>query len=72
MQSWMLDPKQAVIDAKAALLARMPDYAERMAILDRWLAGEVAAVRAEGAAAIPQSDWRSMRNLPRYFSGSYY
>jgi len=60
MQSWMLDPKQAVTDAKAALLTRMPDYAERMAILDRWLAGEVAAVRAEGAAAIPQIDYREI------------
>ena len=60
MQSWMLDPKQAVTDAKAALLARMLDYAERMAVLDRWLAGEVAAVRAEGAAAIPQIDYREI------------
>jgi hypothetical protein len=60
MQSGMLDPKQAVIDAKAALLERMPDYAERMAILDRWLAGEVAAVRAEGAGAIPQIDYREI------------
>ena len=65
MQSWMLDPKQAVTDAKAALLARMLDYAERMAVLDRWLAGEVAAVRAEGAAAIPQISYEesNRRNI---------
>lgn len=54
MQAWMNDPKQGVIDAKAALLARMPDCAARMAQLNEWLADEVASVKSDGGAAIPQ------------------
>lgn len=54
MRDWMHNPRQAVMDAKAALLARMPDVAVRMQRLDEWLADEVAAVQAEGADAVPQ------------------
>jgi len=57
---WMLNPKQAVIDAKAALRACIPERARRMARLNEWLADEVAAVRAEGSDAIPQLDFRSV------------
>lgn len=57
MEKWMQNPEQAVIEAKAALLARMPDCTQRMQRLDQWLADEVAAVRAEGAEAIPQFDY---------------
>ena len=62
MQNWMNNPKQAVIDAKAALLARMPDVALRMRRLDEWLADEVAAVQAEGADAVPQLAYRDVVN----------
>lgn len=54
MQVWMNNPKQGVIDAKAALLAQIPDCAGRMARLDEWLADEVAAVKTEGLDAVPQ------------------
>ena len=58
----MHNPRQAVIDAKAALLARMPDVAPRMRRLDEWLADEVAAVKAEGADAVPQLAYRDVCN----------
>jgi hypothetical protein len=63
MEKWMQNPEQGVpvrtvIDAKAALLSRLPDCAQRMQRLDQWLADEVAAVRAEGADVIPQVDYR--------------
>lgn len=58
----MHNPQQAVIDAKAALLARMPDVAERMRRLDEWLADEVAAVEAEGVDAVPQLAYRDVCN----------
>ena len=45
MQNWMHNPRQAVIDAKAALLARMPDVALRMRRLDEWLADEAVQLR---------------------------
>lgn len=57
----MHNPEQAVIDAKAALLARMPDGAQRMRRLDQWLADEVAAVQAEGADVIPQLAYCEVR-----------
>lgn len=60
MQSWMSNPKQGVMDAKAALLARMPDGAARMVRLNEWLADEVAAVKSEGAEAIPQIAFRDV------------
>lgn len=56
----MHNPQQAVIDAKAALLARMPDVAQRFHRLDEWLADEVAAVQAEGADAVPQLAYRDV------------
>ena len=46
----MQNPKQGVIDAKAALLAQMPDCAVRMAQLNEWLTDEVAAVKADCGA----------------------
>lgn len=58
----MNNPQQAVIDAKAALLARMPDVALRRRRLDEWLADEVAAVQAEGADAVPQLAYRDVCN----------
>ncbi len=36
------------------------DAAERMAHLDRWLAAEVAAIRDEGSAVVPQLDYREL------------
>jgi len=62
MQEWMKDPKQAVIDTKAALKSRMPDRAERMARMNKWLTEEVAAVKAEGTAAIPQLDFKEVQS----------
>lgn len=56
----MQNLEQVVIDAKAALLARMPDCTQRMKRLDEWLADEVAAVKAEGADVIPQLDYRDV------------
>ncbi len=61
MQAWMHDPKQAVIDAKAALLARMPDCTVRMARLDEWLGNEVAAVKSEGADAVPSFSYSDLQ-----------
>ncbi|MFN0111843.1 MAG: YbiU family protein [Blastocatellia bacterium] len=58
----MHNPQQAVIDAKAALLAQMPDVALRMRWLDEWLADEVAAVQAEGADAVQQLAYRDVFN----------
>ncbi len=60
MQNWMNNPKQAVIDAKAALLAQMPDCAARMAQMDEWLTDEVAAVKAEGADAVPNISYHDL------------
>ena len=60
MEKWMGNPEQAVIEAKAALLARLPDCTQRMKRLDQWLADEVAAVRAEGVEAVPQIDYRDV------------
>ncbi len=57
---FMQNLKQTVIDAKAALLAQMPDSAARMAQLNEWLADEVAAVKSEGADAIPQISYRDL------------
>ncbi len=51
---------QNVTRSKAALLARLPDCRARMAYLNEWLADEVAAVRSEGADAIPQFDYRDL------------
>ena len=62
MRDWMHNPQQAVMDAKAALLARMPDVAHRMRRLDEGLADEVAAVQAEGADAVPQLAYRDVVN----------
>ena len=56
----MNDPKQGVIDAKAALLAQMPDCAARMSQLDEWLTDEVSAVKSEGADAIPQISYHDL------------
>lgn len=56
----MNDPKQGVIEAKAALLAQMPDSTARMARLTEWLADEVAAVKAEGANTIPQISFQDV------------
>lgn len=56
----MQKPKQGVIDAKASLLARMPDSAARMAQMNEWLTDEVAAVKAEGADAVPQISYRDL------------
>jgi hypothetical protein len=62
MQDWMRNPQQAVIKAKAALLARMPDVAHRFHLLNEWLADEVAAVQSEGADAVPQLAYRDVAN----------
>jgi hypothetical protein len=62
MRDWMHNPQQAVIDAKAALLARMPDVAHRFHRLNEWLADEVATVHAEGADAVPQLAYRDVAN----------
>ena len=63
MQSWMLDPKQAVIDAKAALLARMPDYAERMAT------GSMAGRRG-GRSSGRRRGCDTANRLPRVLAGA--
>jgi Protein of unknown function (DUF1479) len=60
MRDWMHNPGQAVIDAKAALLARLPDGERRMKHLDQWLADEVAGVQAEGSGAVPQLGYRDV------------
>jgi hypothetical protein len=62
MRDWMRNPQQAVIDAKAALLARMPDVAHRFHLLNEWLSDEVVAVQAEGADAVPQLAYRDVAN----------
>ncbi len=62
MRDWMHNPRQAVMDAKAVLLARMPNVALRRQRLDEWLADEVAAVQAEGADAVPQLAYREVCN----------
>lgn len=59
--NWMRNPKQGVLETKVALRAQMPDCERRMAWLNEWLADEVAAVRNEGADAIPRLDFRSVR-----------
>jgi hypothetical protein len=56
------NPQQAVINTKAALLARMPDVAHRFHLLNEWLADEVAAVQSEGADAVPQLAYRDVAN----------
>ena len=60
MQNWMQNPKQGVIDAKAALLSQMPDCVARMTQLNEWLADEIAAVKAEGAAAVPSMTYHDL------------
>ncbi len=50
------------MDAKAALLARMHDVAQRMRRLDGWLAEEVAAVQAEGTDVVPQLAYLDLAN----------
>ncbi len=62
MQDWMHNPQQAVIDAKAALLAQMPDVGLRTRRLDEWLADEVASVQTEGAYAVPQLAYHDVCN----------
>ncbi|MBL8205578.1 MAG: DUF1479 family protein [Blastocatellia bacterium] len=57
----MHNPKQGVIEAKAALLTQISDSAVRMAWLQEWLMDEVAVVKAEGAAAVPQITFRDLQ-----------
>lgn len=56
MRDWMHNPQQAVIDAKAALLAQMPDVALRMQRGRDGLVFQHAGVGASG---------HSVNSLPR-------
>ena len=60
MRDWMQNPERAVRETRAALLARIPDLPDRFRRIDRWLAEEAAAVRAEGDEAIPQLAFRDL------------